>query len=302
MKPALAVVIGAAVLFAFNGVVSKMVLAAGFDPLRLTELRSTATFLVILIISIIHRSFHIQRSLLPLIAAYGISEFFVVPGAYFTAIHSLPLGVALLIEYLAPVFVALWSALKHRARGRIGPWAGLGLSVVGLALVGQVWTKFKLDPVGIGFAFLAAVALAIAFVIGEKISPQQSPLSTMLWASCAGAVAVGTVKPWWLFHIGILSSEARGFPIWLLCIDIISLGTVIPYMLLIEGLRRLSATRVGVLMTLEPATGVCLAWVLLGEHLAPVQVLGTLVILGGIVMAEVMGGPSEPDDDSGDSG
>lgn len=290
MKSAIGMVVIAALLFAFNGVASKAVLVAGLDPLRLAELRSTATFLAIAVVTSVREHRHPQAKAIPLLVAFGISEFFVVPVAYFVAIRSLPLGVALLIEYLAPVFATIWLTLKHKAVSGSATWAGLALSLTGLALVGEVWTKLRFNPVGIAFAFAAAIALAFSFVAGEIASVRQGSLNTMLWGSGAGAITAAVVRPWWSFRPSMLSANTHGFPVWVVCVDIVTLGTILPYLLLVEGLKRISATRVGLLMTLEPASAVWLAWALLDERLGPIQVAGGAVVLSGVIMAEVARG------------
>src|SRR5690348_8767166 len=107
-------VVASGVLFAVNGTVSKLILRAGLDAPRLTELRATgaALGLSVLLLTLPRERrrgrLAVTRRELPLLAGYGLAGFFLVPMLYFVAISRLPVGIALLFEYTAPLFVALW--------------------------------------------------------------------------------------------------------------------------------------------------------------------------------------------------
>ena len=127
--------IAAALLFGFNGAVSKVILASGLDSLRLTELRSTgaAAGLLLLLVAFARRRLRLRRSELGYFVAFGVLGVAFVQLFYFLAIHRLPVGIALLLEYLAPLVVALWARFVVREDVRRRIWLALALALAGLA-------------------------------------------------------------------------------------------------------------------------------------------------------------------------
>ena len=117
-------VVLAVVLFAVNGAVSKVVLASGITSLRLSEVRSTGAVLGLAAIVLATRSgtLRLHRRELPYLVAFGIGGVCFVQLFYFLSIHRLEIGVALLIQYIAPLLVALWARFGAResVRRRIG--------------------------------------------------------------------------------------------------------------------------------------------------------------------------------------
>jgi drug/metabolite transporter (DMT)-like permease len=283
-------VITAAILFAFNGIVSKLVLEAGMSPLMLTTIRSISAALLLLFVNEVRpgRRPSIAWRELRMVVAYGVTGFLLVPMTYFIAIRSLPVGLALLIEFQAPVLVALWATFVRREPSGKGIWWGLGLSATGLLLVSRPWRRFALDPLGVASAIAASVSLAASFITGAAAAAtRKDPLSLTLWAFAIAGSICFVVTPWWALDPSLLMTRTHGFPLWLLCLDIVLLGTIVPYLLLIEGLRRLPTTSVGLIGMLEPAIATGLAWIILNEKMELVQVIGGVVVLVGVGAAEL---------------
>src|SRR5439155_18420976 len=111
----------------------------------------------------------VARHDLPLLVAYGLAGFFLVPMLYFIGISRLPVGVSLLFEYTAPLFVALWARFGAHQRVKPRLWVGLVLSLAGLAAVAELWRSVghgsTLDPVGVAAALGAAALLALYHVL-----------------------------------------------------------------------------------------------------------------------------------------
>ena len=129
-RPAIgyAMVISAALLFALNGTVSKVVLQSGISSLELTQVRATGAFLgFALVLAFTRReSLRLTRREVPYLIVFGIAGVALVQWLYFVSIGRLPIGIALLIEYIAPILIALWawSVFKEPIRRRI--WVALG--------------------------------------------------------------------------------------------------------------------------------------------------------------------------------
>ncbi len=290
-----AMVAASALLFAINGSVSKLALdASGMGTLRWTEVRSTGAFLGLLvgIALLAPRRLRVDRREARSLVAYGIVGFAFVQWLYFVAIFRLPIGIGLLLEFTAPVLVALWARFVWRERVRDRVWVALVLVLVGLALVAQVWAGLTLDGLGLTAGLMAAVALAIFYLAGERLVVRRDPISLVGLAMGAAAGFWAVVQPWWSFPFATLTETVHlpghlglSPPVWLLALWTIALGTIAPFVLAIGALRHLTATTVTIVATLEPVAASVVAWVWLGETLAAAQVAGGVVVLSGILLA-----------------
>ncbi len=288
--------LAAATLFAVNGAVSKIALGASeMGTLRWTELRSTGGFvgLAIGIALLAPARLKVGRAELTSLALYGLFGFALVQWLYFVAINRLPIGIGLLFEFTAPVLIALWARFAWHEPVRRRVWAALTLVVAGLVLVAQVWRGATLDGVGVAAGLLAAVALAFFYLEGERLAGRRDPLTVVCLALGFAALLWALVQPWWSFPFASLAVDAPlpgdllGWaPVWLLALWTIVLGTIAPFVLSIGALRHLPATTVGIVATFEPVAAAVVAWAWLGESLVAVQILGGVVVLVGIVLAE----------------
>jgi len=140
----------AAFLFALNGSISKLAMSAGLDPAHLTQLRSGGAMVVLIaFVFLTNRSaFRIQRGELPFLLAYGVIAFVLVQFLYFFTVSRLPLGLGTLLVFLAPVVVALWVRYGKKQPVSNRLWIAIALSLLGLALVSQVWQGFNLNLLG----------------------------------------------------------------------------------------------------------------------------------------------------------
>jgi drug/metabolite transporter (DMT)-like permease len=288
--------LAAASLFAVNGAVSKIALgASGMGTLRWTELRSTGGFLglAVGIALLAPGRLRVGRTDLASLALYGLFGFALVQWLYFVTINRLPIGIGLLFEFTAPVLIALWARFAWHEPVRRRVWAALALVIVGLTLVAQVWQGATLDGLGVAAGLLAAVALAFFYLQGERLAGRRDPLSVVCIALGFPALFWAVVQPWWNFPFDLLSVDASlpgdvlgTAPVWLLALWTIVLGTMAPFVLSIGALRHLPATTVGVVATVEPVAAAVVAWAWLGESLVAAQILGGVVVLVGIVLAE----------------
>ncbi len=283
----------AALLFAVNGSVSKVILQSGIEARDLTIFRAAGSCLALLVVGVVLRPgparFRVTRRELPLLAAFGLIGYFVVPMLYFVGISRLPVGIALLLQYTAPLFVALWARFGQRQKVRPRLWAGFGLSLAGLALVADIWGDLELDALGVAAAMLCAVLFAFYFVLGERQVVNRDTISLTAWGFGIGALgglltrAAGGHLPDWSVLTG---TTAGGTPIWLLCIYLLVGGSVLSYALMAAALRHLPPTSVSMIAMLEPVLGSAVAWVALGESLTAWQLAGGAILLAGVGLAE----------------
>jgi drug/metabolite transporter (DMT)-like permease len=287
--------IGAAVLFAVNGNVSKVALQNGISSLELVSMRSAGTALILMGITALTNppALRVSRRELGFLALYGLTGIAMVQWLYFVAIQRMPVGIALLFEYTAPLMVALWVRFVQKEPVKSRLWLGLACALGGLALVAQFWKGMTLDPIGLVSAVGAGAALACYYLMGEHGQRERDPISLMAFSFGFSAILWAIVSPWPEFPFGQLTHTVDlpgalpgSAPLWVLVLWIIVLGTVTPFLLVLFAVARLGPARVGLIGMLEPVSAGIIAWVLLGESLNTVQIVGTVVVLVGIVLAE----------------
>lgn len=282
-------------LFASNGSVSKSLLVSGIDATRLSQIRVTGAFLVLLVFALflVRDQLKVKRpELLPIIS-YGIIGVALVQFLYFVAIERMPIGVALVIEYTAPVLVALWARFGEKEPVKKRVWLALALTLFGLSLVTNIWNGFTLDSIGFIAAALAAVSLAIYFITGEKLVQKRSALAIVTLAFGASTIFWAIILPWWNFETDIFSGQVS-FPenssnmvsISLMMLWMIVMGTIAPFFLSFVALSHLKARTVAIVGTLEPVFASAVAFFVLNESLLAIQLLGGAVVIVGVVLAE----------------
>ena len=290
-----ALVLTAATLFGLNAGVSRVPLRSGTDEATFTAVRITAALAVLVVVAVVWNRSALRPPpwrRVPLVLGLGLVGIVGLQGFYNVAINRLPLGIALLLEYTGPVLVVLWVRLGRREPVAARMWPALGLTLVGLAVVSQVWDGLVLDGVGVAAALAAAACFAAYFLLGEDDRVSAEPLRHILWAFAVAAVAMNVVAPSW--RAAALDADASMLgrldaftvPAWLAMSWVVVLGTVTPFFLLLLALRTLPATVVSVVAMLEPVVAALVGWAWYAEALTSAQLVGVVVVLAGIVLAQ----------------
>jgi drug/metabolite transporter (DMT)-like permease len=240
------------------------------------------------------RLLRVTRDEVGLLVFYGVAGFALVQWLYFVAIERLPIGIGLLLEFTAPVLVALWARVVWHEQVRRRVWAALGLALGGLALVAEVWEDVRLDAVGVAAGLLASGSLATYFLAGEHARARRDALSLTCLSLGVAAGFWAVLQPWWGFPFEALGErvslegalDATTAPVWLLAVWMIVLGTIIPFVLSLGSLHHLPATRVSIVAMVEVVLASIVAWLWLGEALSTAQLAGGGVVLAGVVLAQ----------------
>jgi len=289
-------VVAAATLFGVNGAVAKVALGSGLSSLRLTEARSLGACAGLTLLALARRpaSLRVSRGELPRLALFGVCGVAFVQLFYFLAIHRLEIGIALLIQYLGPLFVAIWARTVGHEHVRRRIWAALALSLAGLTLMVQLWNGVSLDGLGVAYALVAAVVYASYLLLAEREVATRDPVSLLAWGFFFATVFWTVVQPWWSFPAGTVARTVplQGqlaswhLPVWALVLWVVVLGSIVPFSLIVGALRHISATRAGVTAMLEPVVATVIAWAWLRESLTAPQLAGAAVVLAGILLAQ----------------
>jgi len=285
-----------AFFFSLSGIIVTVVMKH-LPALRLAEVRSVSAVVILGSYVLLTRPeiIKIKKSEIPRLAVYGVVGFaFVNFGYLFGIQRGVPLGLVLIIEFTASIWIALW--IKFIRRGFVSNemWLAVALSFTGLVLVAKVWEGFTFDLIGLMAATLCAFCLAAYFLMSERIGKHREPIATMIFGMGFASVFWLIVLPPWTFPFEVFTTRmdlggiAAGtvLPGWLLVGASVILGTVVPYLLTLSGMKLLTASTSSVIGMLEPVTAGAFAWIWFGQSWDFIQLIGAATVLVGIYLAD----------------
>lgn len=283
-----------AATFGTSGTFATSLIHAGWSPGAAVLARITAAALILTgpgVMALRGRWGQMRRSL-PRIAGFGL---FAVAGAqlcYFNALQRIPVGVALLLEYLGVVLVVGWMWLRHAQRPRRLTMAGAVTALAGLALVLDLSGSARLSLIGVMWGLLAAVGLAVYFVLSASADADALPPIAMAWAGmCVGAALLGTLGVAGLLPMRAATSDVQFLHhqvSWAVPVVGLSLvAAVIPYVTGIGAARRLGARLSSFVGMSEVLFAVLFAWLLLGQLPTVLQFAGGALILAGVAVVRL---------------
>ncbi|MFI6500648.1 EamA family transporter [Nonomuraea typhae] len=279
--------------FAFSGPMAKYLIAAGLAPIEAVWARMAGAGLLLLAALVVVRpaALRIPRAKLGFFAAYAVMAVAGVQALFFVAITRLPVGVALLLEFMAPVMVVVWVRFVRKVRLPRAAFVGAVVAVVGLAVVVEAWQGMRLDALGLALALLAGACCAGYFLMNDSFGDEIDPLGLIAWGMLGAAlVLVPFAQPWnipWSAFTrttapnGGLALPVLGAYLWMVIV-----ATVIAYILGVNAVRRLSAAVGATVASLEVIGGALVAWGLVGESLGVFQIIGGLTVLAGALLAQ----------------
>lgn len=289
----LGVALLSAATFGSSGTFGSALLATGWSPGAIVTARITGAALVMVLPAVIamRGRWHLLRRNLGRIIAYGL---FAVAGcqfAYFMAVDHLSVGVALLLEYLAPVLIVGWVWARHGRRPSALTAAGVLAAVVGLVLVLDVTSGAEVDLVGVLWGLLAAVGLVVFFLVAADEDEALPPISFAGGGLAVGALSLLAVAGlgWLPMAASTESVELAGWsaPWWAAVAELAVVAGAISYVTGIGAARLLGGTIASFVGLSEVLFAITFAWMLVGEAMSPMQLLGGVAILAGVVAVKL---------------
>ncbi len=289
----LALALTSALSFGLSGSLARGLIDAGWSPTAAVALRVSLAALILLAPGFwaIRGRMHLLVVNAKTIVLYGLLAVAGAQMLYFLAVARLDVGVALLLEYTAPVAVVLW---MWAVRGqRPGPLTFVGAAVAGLGLILllDVLGGAHVDLIGVLCALGAMVGAAAYFVISADDSSGLPPITL-----AASGLVLAAVGFWIAAAIGVLPMDTSTAPVvfaigtvpwW---VPVLALGLVTAALAYVTGIaaaRHLGSRLASFVALSEVAAGLGFAWVLLDQQPAPVQLLGAALVLAGVVVVKL---------------
>lgn len=279
-------ILAAAVCWGTMAVVAKLLFRdRGVEPLALVIIRADLTTLILLgVLTLLRRQdLRISARDFGVAAVVGLGGLMTNNYLYFLTLSLTGVATALLLQYQAPLLVALYTVFVQRQRLSPRLFVALAFALIGCALVVRAYDLESLRPSLPGVCAGLGTAVAFAFyILASRAALKRMTTGTLLtYAYLSAALAwSAAVPPWQLL--------ARGYPadLWGAFLAIAVFGTVVPFGLFIGGLRFLPAAQASIVSMLEPVVAAVAAFLILGESLGPPQILGGLLVLAGVILVE----------------
>lgn len=296
----LLIAVASALAFSSSGPFVKPLLDGGWSlgAVLLVRMGVAALLLSPALITAVRRQRGFVRRHGLLILAFGLTAVAGCQVFYFAAMQRMPVAVALLIQYIAPVLIVVAVWVRTRRAPSKAVLVGSVVAMTGLVLVVDI-SGARFDLLGTLFALCAAVCAAAYFVIAGRTGDDLPPL-----ALAAGGLLVGTVLMGALVAVGVLPFAAPSITVSLAGLEVPGIlpllwvgavATTLGYALGVIAVPRIGSRLASFVGLSEVLFALGFAWLLLGEAPAPIQFVGGALILVGVVLVRLdAGSPAEP--------
>jgi drug/metabolite transporter (DMT)-like permease len=279
----------AAASFGLSGALASGLLDTGWSPAALVLCRIGVGALALLgpAAASLRGRWHLLRANAGLLVAFGFVAVAGCQFAYFNAVERLPVAIAILVEYAAPVAVMGWMWLRHHQVPSALTLGGAVVAIAGLLLVLDVFAAGSVDGIGVLWALGGMVGCAFFFVVSSGEENGLPPIVLAAGGLTVGSVLLGLAGLVGLVDLTASTSHAtyNGVPVaWWAAV--LALGVVTAAVSYVSGVmasRALGARLASFLGLFEVVFSVVFAWVLLGQLPHAVQLLGGVLLLAGVI-------------------
>ncbi|MGV0738661.1 EamA family transporter [Mycobacterium syngnathidarum] len=286
--------VSSALAFGSSGPFAKALMESGWSPTAAVTARLAGGAVMMAVFAGIVRPGWIHEVLAhaKTVIGYGLIPIAGAQLCYYNAVAHLSVGVALLLEYTAPILVVgwIWATTRHRPSAMT--FGGVAVAIAGIVLVLDVFSGAEINVTGVAWGLAAAVCAACYFMMSNQAGADGDGLSPISLA--AGGLIIGTAAVAFLGVAGVMPLTFTTNPVtlaghttaWL--VPVIALGlipTALAYTLGIVGIARLQPRFASLVGLSEVLFAVLIAWIMLGEAMSVSQAIGGAVVLAGLAVA-----------------
>lgn len=276
------------ILFGSMGILQKFSFAYGIQPDTLIALRIliSSSTLFILLALFRRRSLMVKRSDLPLLLVLGLVGVAFQRISYSYAVYLTTATMAAILFYTYPVFVTIIASLKLKERITYQGIFAIVLAFVGVALVVRAYdpTAFSADILGIFFGLGSSVGFVLYFILTQRLRTRYAALTLTLYGDGIGALSLMPAV-----YISLPQMVSYPWQLWVLILAIAWILSLLAYVVYSYALKEVKASKGSILSVLEPLSAAVYSAILLGEALQPLQMLGIVLALTGVILLFQLG-------------
>jgi drug/metabolite transporter (DMT)-like permease len=296
VRTGLPIALCSAAAFALSGSLASSLLVTGWSPAAVVAARVGGAFLALLIPCLLL----LRRVGLPTgratgrMVVYGVVAVAGAQLCYFSAVQHLSVGVALLLEYLAPVLLIGFFWWRRGQRPTAAKLLGAALAMAGLVLVLDLTGDVRISLVGVAWGLGAALCLCVYFVLSESSSSSSPALLLTTVGTGVGAVVLVLAGVIGIVPLAVAAAPvtiaATTMPWWVPIVALALVSAALAYVTGIEAVRRLGSSIASFVALSEVILAVIFAALLLGQIPTPIQAVGGVLILAGIATVQAQPG------------
>lgn len=278
--------IAAAVLWAISGSASKFLFNNGITPFQLVQLRTTIAAAILFLWFLLRHPKLLRISPKDIIyfMVLGTCGMAAVQFTYLFAISKINVAAAILLEYMAPIFIALYSVVFAREKLNVSTILAILAAIAGCYFVVGAYKldMLTMNRLGIISGIGAALSFAWYSVHGEYGMRRYDPLTVLFYALLFAAFA------WNIFHPPLQAFTQSYSPVswgWILFIS--TIGTIVPFGFYFQAINIIRSTRASITATLEPIAAGVISYLFLNEVLEPLQLAGGILVISSIILLQL---------------
>lgn len=288
----LAMAMGGATLLANKGVLAKLLYAEGLDVVTLVAVRSALALPLFWAWAILRlgwgRVLSRDRGAVAISVFAGLACYYVGALVNFESLRLIDASLERVLLYAYPSLVLLAEAFRRRRLPPPRTLLALALTYAGIVLAVGVQDAdlFRANAWGAALALLSGLGFAVWFLLNQAAAARIGSVRFTVYAMTAASAAL--VAHLVAMRGGLPPLDLTPRAWWLMALMVLAV-TVLPLFMVAEGVRRLGAERAALVSSVGPPTTIAMAWLVLGEVLTPLQILGAAIVIGGILVLEEKG-------------
>ncbi len=276
----------ATLFWGFSATIAKFLFKHEVDLLTLVQMRSTLSFIILFLVLFTFKREYmkISTSDIPHFMLLGVIGIAGSNFTYYFTLNEINVATAIIMQYTAPILVVLYGILSGSEKITFVKIISAFLSLVGCSLVVQVFDLqlLNLSKIGIMSGIASAFCWAFFNIYGKKIGPKYNIWGNLTFALMfAGIFWLLFNPPWKVFNSGYSSSD------WLIFFVFAMISVLLPYFFYFNGLKYIPSSSAIITSTLEPVVAIVSAWVIVGEKLALIQIVGSILVLTSVFLLQV---------------